>query len=105
MKELPRVYANKINKTIKNNKSVDYSGLNNEQQEIVKNNKINEKNINQKIREIFNSSKYVYKADVEIVLKDKKIKTKIIGQNQNHLITMENELIPVSDIIDIYFTK
>ena len=38
-------------------------------------------------------------------LKDKTIVRKVIGQNQNQLITFENELIPISDILDINFVK
>ena len=34
-----------------------------------------------------------------------KIVRKVIGQNQNQLITFENELIPISDILDINFVK
>ena len=47
--------------------------------------------------------RYVYKADVEIVLKDKKIIKRIIGKNDGSLITIDNELIPLSEIKDIYF--
>ena len=34
-------------------------------------------------------------------LKDGTVTKRIIGKNNTHLITMENELIPISDIIDI----
>lgn len=106
-KKLPSIFANKINKNIDNNKKVYYSDL--------EENKIDEKlnknflkpqlNINQKINKIFNSSKYVYKADVTIKLKDKTINKKIIGKNNNNIITIDNELIPISDIEDIDFKK
>ena len=61
----------------------------------------NEKNVNQKINDIFNSSTYVYKADVLIKLKNGEVVKKIVGRNSKHLITMDNELIPISDIVDI----
>lgn len=106
-KKLPSIFANKINKNIDNNKKVYYSDL--------EENKIDEKlnknflkpqlNINQKINKIFNSPKYVYKADVTIKLKDKTINKKIIGKNNNNIITIDNELIPISDIEDIDFKK
>lgn len=106
-KKLPNVFANKINKKINNNERVYYSNQSNnidsnkkeEPKVVVKNNK----NINQKISDIFNSSRYVYKADVEITLKNEIITKKIIGRNSKNLITYENELIPLEDIIDIKY--
>lgn len=109
-KKLPKVYANKIEKDINNNKKIDYSTR--EEQSIEKpKSKIDQaiqntkKNINQKINDIFSSPRYVYKAEVEIRMKDRTIIKKIIGQNQNQLITLDNELIPISEIEDIYFAK
>ncbi len=113
-KKLPKVFANKIDKEIGNNKNVFYSAVgddtdirsdasNNNQDfsDRAKKNLVKSKNIYQKINDIFNSSRYVYKADVEITLKDGVISKRIVGKNANHLITIDNELIPISDIIDI----
>lgn len=102
-KKLPKMYANAIDKKIGNNNEVFYS--NKEQlREVVDESQGEyniEKNINQKLRDIFNSPNYVYKADVEIKLKDKTITKKIIGKNKTHLITLDNELIPMTEIVDI----
>lgn len=100
MKELPKVFHNKINKKFDNNRNVFYG-----------NNKTNEtsnndtRSVPQKINEIFSSPNYVYKANVEITLKDKKVTKRIIGRNKNYIITMDNDLIPISDILDIKSTK
>lgn len=98
-KKIPKVYANKIDKDVGNNDRI-YYGSNQEKitEEPKKNNNLN---INQKINKIFSSPNYVYKADVVITLKDKTVTKKIIGRNKNSLITFDNELINVSDIIDI----
>lgn len=107
-KKLPSVYANKIEKQVSNNERVAYSKTNEERNsEMLENSTTTNMavNINQKLNSIFNSPRYVYKAEVEITLKDKIIVKKIIGQNQNYLITLENELIPISEIIDIDFAK
>lgn len=109
-KKLPKVYANRIEKPIENNKKIDYSSKEKEntdnqkekQTKVFPNTK---KNINQKLNEIFNSPRYVYKAEVEIKMKDQTVIKKIIGQNQNQLITLDNELIPISEIEDINFIK
>lgn len=111
-KKLPGVFANKIGKKINNNRQVYYSNGNeknvkNEELSLLNESKIPKKelNINQKINKIFASPKYVYKADVNITLKDEIVKCRIIGRNSTHLITMTNELIPLNDIIDIDFEE
>jgi len=113
-RKLPSVFANKIEKEVGNNKRVFYSSkdelndINDRKStaeddfvQNAKDNLIKSKNIYQKINDIFNSSRYVYKADVEITLKDGVVTKRIIGKNSNHLITIDNELIPLSDIVDI----
>lgn len=103
MKELPKVFHNKINKELKNNEKFYYS--NNDSNTDDRKIDTSEKNILQKINEIFSSPNYVYKANVEITLKDKKITKRIIGRNKDFIITMDNMLIPINDIIDIRSTK
>ena len=104
MKDLPKVFKNNIDKKFNNNKSVYYSS--NDNRSISMNEETKDsKNVLQKINEIFSSPNYVYKANVEITLKDKKITKRIIGRNKNYIITMDNMLIPISDIIDIHSIK
>jgi len=106
-KKLPKVFANSIDKKLSNNETVYYEKKE-VKEEVVQPKKtlLNESfNLNQKINKIFGSSRYVYKADVDITLKDGKISKKIIGRNKNELITMDNELIKISDIIDIDFSE
>lgn len=109
-KKLPKVFANAIDKKLSNNETVYY-----EKKEVKEDREVNEQkktnglsdsfNLNQKINKIFGSSRYVYKADVDIILKDGKVSKRIIGRNKNELITMDNELIKISDIIDIDFSE
>lgn len=100
MKELPKVFHNKIDKKFDNNRSVFYSSNTYEEDRSV-----DTRTVLQKINEIFSSPNYVYKANVEITLKDKKVTKRIIGRNKNYIITMDNDLIPISDIVDIKSTK
>lgn len=99
MKDLPKVFHNRLDKKFNNNESVYYSDRD------IKNDTIDNRTVLQKINDIFASPNYVYKANVEITLKDKKINKRIIGRNANYLITMDNNLIPITDIIDIKSTK
>ncbi len=99
-KKLPSVFAGNILDNAAHNQNVNYGEKDNKIEENIESSNLN---INQKISAIFSSSRYVYKADVEIKMKDQTIKRRIIGRNSIHLITIDNELIPISDIIDIKF--
>lgn len=108
-KELPKVFANKIDKVLTNNERVSY-GLNEKEEPLLTKNpkSIIEKrkmNVNQKIDAIFNSPGYVYKANVSIKLNTGLVTKQIIGKNNTHIITINNELIPIKDIIDIDFAN
>lgn len=104
-KKLPSVFQNKIDKKINNNETVAYGDRNKEMKEEKKQNnaELENMNVKQKITKIFNSSNYIYKANVKIKLKDKEITKKIIGKNNKNIITIDNEVIPIDDIIDINF--
>lgn len=87
-KNLPKVFKNSINKQINNNKKVFYSSFNDS-----KRNELS-------IEELFKQNQ-IYRTDVIITLKDKKIEKRIIGRSLKHLITFDNELIAIDDIIKI----
>lgn len=104
-KELPKVFANKINKEIKNNEKIYISQQKTNSVSEDKNQKETkkkkEKNINQIIDEIMNTHNYIYKIPVKIKTPEKEITTKIIGKNKKNIITIDNELIKIEEIIDI----
>lgn len=108
-KKLPKVFANQANKKFNNNNKISCSTDIRQSNGEKSNNNFestktinSDKNIYQKISDIFNSEKYVYKATVEIKTSKGLKTTNIIGQNRTHLITIDNELIPITDIEDIY---
>lgn len=100
-KILPSLYKGKINILNKNQNKAVLKKV----EENVKNVVEEEpKNINRKIKDIFSSPNYVYKADVNIVMMDgSNLKKTIIGRTNNSLITMDDELIDVSKISKIDF--
>lgn len=106
-KKLPKVFANTIDKELNNNERVYYERSDKNTKSSPKKTKdTTELNINQKINKIFGSSRYVYKADVKIKYKNgNTLNKKVIGRNKNELITMDNELIKVTDIDDIEFSE
>jgi len=101
-KKLPKVFANKIDKEIKNNEKVYMSNKEEINETKVKKEKRKpEKTINQKITKIINNKNYIYKIPVIIYMEDKEIKTYIIGQNKKNIITYDNKLIDIEKIKDI----
>ncbi len=105
MSDLPRMYHNKIEKDLNNNKKV-FSTL--EKEEERRSININNKNnytVEQKIYNIFNSPNYIYKIDVVIVTDTSKEIKRIVGKTKTNLITMDNEYIPINTIRDIYIVR
>jgi hypothetical protein len=92
MKELPKVFENKIG-YIDNDQKIFYGNDRN----VIKDNI----NINKKINDIFLSSNHVYKSKVRIIMKDKELEKVIVGKTKNNLLTITGELININDIIDI----
>jgi len=114
MKELPKMYRNKIEKEIINNESVFstiFSSINETNTNTKKDDRgiiINNKNnytVEQKIANIFNSPNYIYKIDVVIVTDKEKLNKRIVGKTRTNLITMDNEYIPINTIRDIYIAR
>ena len=96
MKKLPKLYTNTFDKKIDN--SIEYIKINN----IKENEKIYSKyTIKEKIDNLFKSKNYIYKINVEIELINGNINCTIIGKTKNSLITLDNNLININDIIDI----
>lgn len=100
-KELPKMYHNKINKTVNSIQKV-YSSIENHENNELRQNKYSSISIDQKIEQIFKEKDFVYKADVEIITDAETIRKRIVARNQNNLITIDNEYIPISIIRDIY---
>ena len=100
-KELPKMYHNKINKTVNSIQKV-YSSMENHKNNELRQNKYSSISIDQKIEQIFKEKDFVYKADVEIITDTDTIKKRIVARNQNNLINIDNEYIPISIIRDIY---
>ncbi len=93
-KNLPKVYANPINKPLNNNKEYFYSS-NNETRKKLK------VNIPEKINEIFASKNHVYKSKVRITINNEEIETIIVGKTSNNLLTINGEKININSIEDI----
>lgn len=99
MKKLPKIYQNEITKKIKNNKTVcylkeepldPYTGI---------------PTILEKIEQVFSGFGYSYNIPVIIKTTSKTYNTSLIAKTEKHLITLDNDIIPISEIIDFQITK
>jgi len=86
-KELPKVFQNKFNKTINNNNRVFHG----EFRDIEHQNTVDS---------LFQVNE-IYRTKVKIKLKDGVFEKNIIGRTKNNLITLDNEIIPISEILEI----
>lgn len=91
--EKPRVYANPINKKIDNVQDLFRSDKDSRS--------INPVDVNKKINEIFASRNHVYKSKVRITLKDAVVEKEIVGKTSINLLTLDGNLIRITDIVDI----
>lgn len=98
-KDLPNIFKGKVDRSVNQREVV----ITNNNDENIIENEIDEKkslsSVDKKIKEIFNSESFIYKADTLITLSSgEKIKKTIIGKNNNSLITMDDDLIDISSI-------
>ena len=89
MKELPKIYQNKINKKINNNKKTCYL------KDID-----NIPTIMDKIDSLFDGYGHSYNIPVTIKTSNKVINTGIVSKTSDSILTIDNELIPINNIID-----
>lgn len=100
-KKLPKVFANTINRKINNNEKIFRLKNINDSVNIERKDTPMNNNINEKINKIFKSTKYVYKMNVEVTTKEGTSEIQIIGKSNGNLITLDNKLIPIKEIINI----
>ncbi len=91
MKELPKLYKNKNPITIDNNKKVCY----------LKTEQINQ--VKEELNLIGNDLKKLYNDNIKVFIKTKKktYETSIIIKTKKYIITIDDETIPIEDIIYI----
>lgn len=95
MNNLPNVFANQITKKIDN--SQEYSKVETRESKI-----LTKGEIEKKINNIFKSENYIYKIKVEIVTDKGTFEKTLVGKNNQGLITLDNEIISIGTIKDIY---
>jgi len=101
MKKLPKIYQNKIEKELHNNKKVYYSQ--NNEQEIVNEERLEEEKRSalEVIDEVFSLPTYSFNIPLSIYTKDKVYHTSLIAKSRGHIITFDNDMIPIDEITHI----
>ena len=95
MKDLPRVFANPIDKNINNNRTFSYGKL--EEDKKVH----NPDKVMEKLDKLFQREGNVYSIDCIITFASHEEKYTIIGRTSNNLVTKSQRLIPIREIYDI----
>ena len=99
MKKLPKIYQNEINKNIKNNKTI--YRFKNEDLTYQKTQETSNDTITETLAEIFNGIGYSYNIPVTIRTKEKTYKTTLVSKTKNNIVTIDNEVIPIKEIITL----
>ena len=96
MKKLPKIYQNEISKSIKNNKTIFRF-----KNEDVRSTKPVNKNdtIEDVLDEIFNGIGYAINIPVKIKTKDKTYETTLVARTKKSIVTIDNDVIAVDDIL------
>ena len=96
-----KVFHNKLDKDIGNNQK-SFSIFDDKKKNIKDDVTLNDDlTVKEKIEKLFNRNGYVFNVLVEIVTSKKIYHTKIAGKVNNHLITLDNDIICINDIRDI----
>jgi hypothetical protein len=96
MKKLPEIYKNNINRHINNNKKYCYLENINES---------NSESLDDKLNYIFKSTHHPYNINVIIKTKDKVYNTSLVTKKKNNLITIDNDIIPLNEIVSLDIKK
>lgn len=94
--DLPKVFANNINKKFNNTQELFY-GLDNRND----NKKLTNEELAKKMNEIFSAPDHVYKSKVLININGKEEEKIIVGRNSSNLFTLDGESISLSNIWNI----
>ena len=90
MKKLPKIY-----------RSEEWSPKDNNQKYCSVDNQKKSHNIGDDLDSIFNSFSNLYREKLEIVTKDKTYHTYLVSRTKNYVMTMDKEIIPIKEIIEI----
>lgn len=98
MKKLPKIYKNDIKNPINNNRNI-YRFKN--EDTFIENKVATNKEVKETLKEIFNGLGNSYNVLVKIITKDKEYETSLVSRTANNIVTIDNDVILIKDIINI----
>lgn len=107
MTKKPKIFENQIDKKINNNKEVFDSTkevldiINFKDDDNLEYG--SENSIIDKITKLLNTNGYIFNIDVLIKTRSKEYQTHIASVINNHIITLDNDIINIDDVIDIEY--
>ncbi|MBQ8892757.1 MAG: hypothetical protein IJ068_07850 [Bacilli bacterium] len=108
MKKLPKIFQNELTNNVKNNKKV-YDSLNDKFDVVIENKKTSKDKdkkiltVKEKIKELINKNNYIFNTKVTLIFESGERVCNIAGIVNNHIITMDNEIIKIDDLKDIKY--
>lgn len=101
-KKLPKIYQTALSHKIENNDKIFYSAYQNVKPLPVTNNREEQKSsVETTLNELFKTTGYIFNIPVEIITTKRSLNTKIAGKVKNTIITLDNDVIPISEIVSI----
>ena len=103
MKKLPKIYQSELNKVHNNREVFDSLKEENDNKPSKTKKSINYDtlSVREKIKELINQNSYIFNTKVKIIINNTEKECQIAGVVNNHIITMDNEIIKIEDIKDI----
>lgn len=96
-KDLPNLYKKQVNNDVKNNKEVYYV----KEEERTTKYVDDDSTVEEKLKKLFRSSRYVFNIGVIIETDNRTYDTKIAGQVKNSIVTVDGDVIPIIGIKNI----
>lgn len=102
-KELPNIYKSEFGNKVNRNRKV-YHIPNEEEttkKQVLSDSANHDITVEEKLKRLFQSRRYIFNIGVEIVTSKKIYQTKIAGKVKNSIVTIDGEVIPIIEIEDI----
>lgn len=98
-KELPNIYKSQLSRDI--NRNLDVYHVKDNSNYIRESSRDNQLTVEQKLKKLFQSSRYIFNIEVKIITNKKEYNTKIAGKVKNSIVTVDGDTIPIIEIEDI----
>lgn len=100
-KELPGIYKSEMGSRVNRNRNVYHISSDESSSKKAFSSIKDGMTVEEKLKKLFQSSRYIFNIGVEIITGKKIYHTKIAGKVKNSIVTIDGEVIPIIEIEDI----